>query len=84
MNIFVSNLAGIATGQQVKTLFSEFGVVQSAVLIKKETAQEPGNYCWVVMQDAADAAHAIAGLDNSMFLHQHINVEQAIFALHRV
>jgi RNA recognition motif-containing protein len=82
MNIFVSNLAGPATGRQMETLFSEFGVVHSAIIIQHENRQKLDNYCWLVMPEQSDAEHAIRDLDKTLFMHQTIAVEQAIFALH--
>lgn len=67
MNILVSNLASTASGLQVKTLFSEFGLVQSATIIRHDVSQKLNNYCWVVMQNSNDAEQAIKELDDTSF-----------------
>lgn len=74
MNIFVSNLSVAATEQQLNTLFSGFGVVQSTVMIRQNPAHP---FCWIVMKDQHDAEQALSHLNHSQFLLQDITVNKA-------
>lgn len=77
MNILVSNLNFTATGSQLKNLFSEFGIVRSAAIMRNGLIRVHHTGC-IVMSDSADAANALAELDNTLFLQQIIGVRQAL------
>ena len=63
MNMYVSNLSFHTTGESLKQLFEQFGVVSSAkVITDRETGQTRG-FGFVEMPADAEAKAAIAALD---------------------
>jgi len=63
MKIFVGNLAGATTPEQITELFSGFGQVTSAEVIKDRRTGESKGFGFVEMPAKAQAREAIRGLD---------------------
>ncbi len=64
MNMYVSNLSFHTTDEDLKTLFSQFGAVDSAkVITDRETGRSRG-FGFVEMSSDAEAKLAITGLNN--------------------
>jgi RNA recognition motif-containing protein len=74
MNIFISNLNVSVNKQHLKNLFSEFGAVRSAVIVRENNKQLSNTFCWLVMDEQKDAEHAIKILNQSQFMQKTINV----------
>ena len=64
MNMYVSNLSFHTADDELRALFSEFGVVTSAkVITDRETGRSRG-FGFVEMSSEAEAKNAIQGLNN--------------------
>jgi len=62
MNIFVGNVSYRMQEQELETLFSEFGSVQSAkIIMDRETGRSRG-FAFVEMPDSSEAQSAIKSL----------------------
>lgn len=76
MNIFVSNLGVAANKQNLRNLFSEFGTVRS-VTMRRNQQKPSGDFCWLIIDELADAENAISSLNNTAFMQQVIAVNRA-------
>lgn len=77
MNIYVSNLAFSFQDEQLKDLFTQFGVVTSAkVVTDRETGRSRG-FGFVEMEDGTAAREAIHQLDQSSQDGRTIKVSEA-------
>lgn len=75
--IFVGNLSYDATTQEVRDLFSAYGMVKDAkVLTDRETGRSRG-FGFVEMEDAEDARTAIAECDGMRMMGRDIVVNEA-------
>jgi RNA recognition motif-containing protein len=64
MNMYVSNLSFHTTDEDLKELFSKFGVVSSAkVITDRETGRSRG-FGFVDMESDEESNNAITGLNN--------------------
>ena len=64
MNMYVSNLSFHTTDEDLKALFSKFGVVSSAkVITDRETGRSRG-FGFVDMESDEESNNAITGLNN--------------------
>jgi RNA recognition motif-containing protein len=63
MNIYVGNLAQDVSEQELTTLFSEYGKVSSAKIIRDMFSQESRGFGFVEMPSQAEAQKAIEGLN---------------------
>lgn len=79
MNIFVSNLDASAHKNHLKNLFSEFGFVRSAIIIKSYFTPNRQTSCWVIIDDGAAAKNAIRNLNHTSFMEKIIDVREARF-----
>ena len=76
MNIIVSNLGVAANKQNLRNLFSEFGTVRSVTMSGNQ--QKPsGDFCWLIIDEQADAENAVSSLNNTEFMQQIIAVNSA-------
>jgi len=77
MNIFVGNLPFSATEGDLKSLFSEYGTVDSAAVITdRETGRSRG-FGFVELAADARAQDAIRDLDGSELQGRNIKVNEA-------
>ena len=77
MNIFVSNVNASAHKNHLKNLFSEFGFVRSAIMIKGYFSKKTNTSCWIVIDNHAEAENAIKHLDHTAFMQKTISVREA-------
>jgi RNA recognition motif-containing protein len=77
MNIYVGNLARTVTEEQLKTLFSQFGTVVSAKLIKDKFTGDVRGFAFVQMSTHDEGLAAIAALDNTPFEGRTLRVNEA-------
>ena len=61
MNIYVGNLSFQTTEDELKTLFSGFGQVDTVSIIKDKFSGESRGFAFVEMPNAAEAQAAIEG-----------------------
>jgi len=66
MNIYVGNLSYDVTACELNTVFSEFGEVSSAKVIKDKKSGRSKGYGFVEMTNDSAANEAIKALDNSL------------------
>ena len=73
--IYVGNLPFSATDDEVRSLFSEYGTVQSVNLISDRETGRPRGFGFVEMADGAD--EAIEALHQSEMGGRSLNVNEA-------
>lgn len=76
-SIYVGNLAHTATEDDLRTAFSEFGVVSSVNIIKDRDTGRPRGFAFVEMTDGKAAAEAIKGLNLREIGGRSITVNEA-------
>jgi RNA recognition motif-containing protein len=77
MQIYVGNLEYSITDQDLHDLFSRFGVVEAATVIRdRETGRSKG-FGFVTMPNDAEAAKAIEELHQAIINNRQIEVNQA-------
>ncbi len=77
MKIYVGNLSYDATDSELNAVFSEFGEVSSANVIKNKSSGRSRGYGFVEMPDDSEANEAIKALDDSPLQGRNIRVNQA-------
>lgn len=77
MNIFVGNLSGQATQQQLQELFAQYGMVDSVKILKDPYTGQSRGFGFVEMPEPSSALKAIESLNNSHHLGQFIEVNEA-------
>ena len=77
MNIYVGNLAHGVTDGELNAVFSEFGEVSSAKVIKDKHSGRSRGYGFVEMPNDSEANEAIKALDDSPLQGRNIRVNQA-------
>ena len=63
MNIYVGNLSWSMTDEDLSTLFTEYGTVSSAKILKDKMNGRSKGFGFVEMEDAEAAKAAIAALN---------------------
>ncbi len=77
MNIYVGNLSHGVTDGELNAVFSEFGEVSSAKIIKDKHSGRSRGYGFVEMPNDSEANEAIKALDDSPLQGRNIRVNQA-------
>ena len=77
MNIYVGNLSYDATDSELNAVFSEFGEVSSANVIKNNSSGRSRGYGFVEMPNDSEANEAIKALNDSPLQGRNIRVNQA-------
>lgn len=77
MNIYVGNLSYTATEESLKTLFSEFGEVDSVKIIQDQFTGKSRGFAFVVMANHAGGEKAIAELNGKDFEGRMLKVNEA-------
>jgi len=77
MNIYVGNLSHGVTDDGLNAVFSEFGEVSSANIIKDKRSGRSRGYGFVEMPNDSEANEAIKALDESPLQGRNIRVNQA-------
>ena len=77
MNIYVGNLSHGVTDGELNAVFSEFGEVSSAKVIKDKHSGRSRGYGFVEMPNDSEANEAIKALDDSPLQGRNIRVHQA-------
>lgn len=67
MNIYVGNLAKEVSEQELQSLFSEFGEVKNAKIIKDFNTNEPRGFGFVEMSSDDEGNSAIQNLNEKEF-----------------
>jgi RNA recognition motif-containing protein len=77
MNLYVSNLGYQISEEDLRQVFSQYGVVSSAKVTMDSFSGESRGFAFVEMPDDADATKAIEQLNNSDLKDRKISVQQA-------
>lgn len=77
MRIYVGNLKYQVTDEQLREMFSEFGEVASADVIKDKFSGQSKGFGFVDMPNDAEAADAIQALNDSMHDGRKLTVNEA-------
>ena len=77
MNIYVGNLASDVTEEDLTTLFSEYGQVKEAKIIKDMFSQESRGFGFVEMPATAEAQKAIEELNTKELKGKVLTVNEA-------
>jgi len=77
MKIYVGNLSYDATDSELNAVFSEFGEVSSANVIKNNSSGRSRGYGFVEMPNDSEANEAIKALNDSPLQGRNIRVHQA-------
>jgi RNA recognition motif-containing protein len=77
MNIYVSNLSFNVTEEGLTELFSAFGTVSSAKIIKDRETQQSRGFAFVEMPSEAEGREALANLNNKEVDGRPLNVSVA-------
>ncbi len=77
MNIYVGNLPFNITEDDVKTLFGEFGTIESVKLISDRFSGQKKGFGFVEMPSNSEADQAIKALNGRLINGKNIKVNQA-------
>src|SRR5580765_8457265 len=77
MNIYVSNLSFKVTEESLTSMFSKFGTVTSAKIIKDRETQQSRGFAFVEMPSEAEGREAIENLNNKEVEGRPLNVSVA-------
>ncbi len=77
MKIYVGNLNYRTTEEELNQLFSDFGSVKSAQIIKDKMSGRSKGFGFVEMEDDGEAKAAIENLHDSEFGERNIVVNEA-------
>lgn len=77
MKLLVRNLDRSTTEDQLKTLFEEYGVVQSCSLVMDQKTGQSKGFGFVEMPKAGDAKAALKNLNNKTVGDSNIRVKKA-------
>ncbi len=77
MNIYVGNLPYNTTEDELRELFSQYGSVVSANIIKDRETRNSKGFGFVEIAEEADAEKAIKELDGMAFNNRDLKVNQA-------
>lgn len=77
MNIYIGNLSRSMTEDGLKSLFAEFGNVESVKIIKDRFSGQPKGFGFIEMPSNSEADQAIKALNGNHIDGNHINVKPA-------
>jgi RNA recognition motif-containing protein len=77
MNIYIGNLSYATTGDQLKTMFADFGEVQEAKIILDRRTQLSKGFGFVEMPSNSEADQAIKALNGRLVDGRNIKVNPA-------
>lgn len=77
MNIYVANIPWKASEEELKSLFSQYGEVDSAKIITDKFTQRSRGFGFVEMKDDSAAKQAIAELNGKDFMGKNLVVNEA-------
>jgi RNA recognition motif-containing protein len=77
MNIYVGNLSFDASEEDLRKVFSEFGQVSSATIVKDKYSGQARGFGFVEMPERTEAQAAIDNLNGKELLGRQMNVSEA-------
>jgi RNA recognition motif-containing protein len=77
MNIYIGNISNSTTEDLLRTLFAEFGDVESVKVIKDRFSGRPKGFGFIEMPSNSEADKAIKALNGNRIDGNHIKVKPA-------
>ncbi len=77
MNIYIGNLSFSTSEDTLRTLFAEFGEIESIKVIKDRFSGRPKGYGFIEMPSNSEADQAIKALNGNRIDGNHIKVRPA-------
>ena len=77
MNIYIGNLSFATTEETLRSLFAEFGAVESVKVIKDRFSGRAKGFGFIEMPSNSEADQAIKALNNNQVDGSHIKVRPA-------
>jgi RNA recognition motif-containing protein len=77
MNIYIGNLSNTTTEDSLKSLFAEFGEIESVKVIKDKFSGRPKGFGFIEMPSNSEADKAIKALNGNRIDGNHIKVKPA-------
>ena len=77
MNIYIGNLSGNTTEDTLKTMFAEYGEIESIKVIKDRFSGRTKGYGFIEMPSNSEADQAIKALNGNRLDGNHIKVKPA-------
>ena len=77
MKLLARNLDRSTTEEQLKTIFEEFGKVQSCNLVTDQVSGKSKGFCFVEMPKVGDAKNAVKNLNNKTIGSNIVRVKKA-------
>ena len=77
MNIYIGNLSYKTSEDTLKAMFADFGIVESAKVVKEGNTGLSKGYGFIEMPSNSDADQAIEGLNGKVIDGRYIKVKQA-------
>jgi RNA recognition motif-containing protein len=77
MNIYIGNLSSSTTEDALKSMFTEFGDVESVKVIKDRFSGRPRGFGFIEMPSNSEADQAIKALNGNRIDGNHITVKPA-------
>jgi len=76
MKVFVGNLSGETTEEDLRQAFESFGQVRSITIVRDETSGESRGFAFVIMSLANEVTNAIEKMNGEDLRGQKIKVEK--------
>jgi len=76
MKVFVGNLSGQTTEDDLRQAFESFGQVKSVTIVRDETTGESRGFAFVIMPLANEATNAIEKMNGKDLRGQKVKVEK--------
>lgn len=77
MNIYIGNLPGSITEERIKSMFADFGEIESVKLIKDRFSGRPKGFGFIDMPSNSEADQAIKALNGNRLDGNDIKVRPA-------
>jgi len=77
MNIYIGNLSFQTTEDTLRSMFAEYGVIESVKLIKDRFSGQPKGFGFIEMPSNSEADQAIKALNGNRVDGNHIKVRPA-------
>ncbi|MFZ4641243.1 MAG: RNA recognition motif domain-containing protein [Nodosilinea sp.] len=77
MSIYVGNLAYDATENDIRTVFSEYGVVKQVSVPTDRDTKRPRGFAFVEMEKESEETAAIEALDGAEWMGRDLRVNKA-------
>jgi RNA recognition motif-containing protein len=77
VNIYVGNLSDYTTEDTLRSLFAEFGDIESVKMIKDRFSGKPKGFGFIEMPSNSEADQAIKALNGNRIDGKHIKVKPA-------